>query len=80
MAEPDSAAALPETRLCLFKPAKADCACVELELLDGGEGLSSGKDEFGANGLVPGKSVLLPSAAAAAAAAADVLVSDVLFG
>ncbi len=81
MAEPDSAAAiLPEARLCLFNPARADCECVEVELLDGGEGLSSGKEVFGASGLVPGKSVPLPSAAAAAAAAADVLVSDVLLG
>jgi hypothetical protein len=49
-----------------------------MELFDGGEGLNSGNMAFGANGLVPGKTVLLPSAAAAAAA--DVLVTDVLLG
>lgn len=46
--------------------------------MEGGEGLNSGNSEFGANGLVPGKRVPLPSAAAAAAAAADVLVIEVL--
>jgi hypothetical protein len=55
-------------------------ACEEMELLDGGEGLSSGKIRFGDNGLVSGKRPLLPRAAAAAAAAADVLVTDVLLG
>ena len=58
--------------------AAADDACEEMELFDGGEGLNSGNMAFGANGLVPGKTVLLPSAAAAAAA--DVLVTDVLLG
>jgi hypothetical protein len=67
-----------DVRLCRLRAAAED-ACGEMELLDGGEGLSSGKIEFGANGLVPGKRVLLPSAAAAAAAA-DVLVTDVLLG
>lgn len=67
-----------DVRLCRLRVAAED-ACEEMELLDGGEGLNSGKIAFGANGLVPGKRLLLPSAAAAAAAA-DVLVTDVLLG